>query len=64
MITENRKVFTNKELDYTCIELFESDNIIDYFEIDPNIYKYKDEDIKILIYLYYNFLMKYLFHMV
>ena len=34
-ITENRKVFTNKELDYTCIELFESDGILDYFKIDP-----------------------------
>ena len=45
-ITEHRKIFINKELDYTCIELMESDNIIDYFEIDPNIYKYKDEDIK------------------
>ena len=26
-ITEKRKVFTNKELDYTCIELLESDGI-------------------------------------
>jgi len=30
-ITGKRQVFTNKELDYTCIELFESDGIIDYF---------------------------------
>ena len=32
-ITENRKVFTNKDLDYTCIEIFESDGILDYFKI-------------------------------
>ena len=38
-ITEKRRVFTNKELDYTCIELFKSDNIIDYFKIDPKIFK-------------------------
>ena len=38
-ITENRRIFTNKELDYTCIELFESDGIYDYFEIDPDIFK-------------------------
>ena len=54
-ITEKRRVFTNKELDYTCIELFKSDNIIDYFKIDPKIFKYdkknlKDNDIFILQY--------------
>ena len=42
-ITENRKVFTNKELDYTCIELLESDGIYDYFQIDPNLFKYGDK---------------------
>ena len=36
-ITNERKVFTNKELDYTCIELFKSDKILDYFKIDPQI---------------------------
>ena len=35
---ENRKIFTNKVLDYTCIELFESDGIKDFFEIDPKMY--------------------------
>ena len=30
-IKANRKVFTNKKLDYTCIELFESDGIKDFF---------------------------------
>ena len=52
-ITENRKTFTNEELDYTCIELFESDDINDYFKIDPKIFKYdknllKNKDIFIL----------------
>ena len=39
-ITNKRKVFTNKELDYTCIELFKSDGILDYFKIDPKLFKY------------------------
>ena len=52
-ITEKRKVFTNKELDYTCIELFKSDGIIDYFKIEPKLFKndknnLKDNDIFIL----------------
>ena len=52
-ITEKRKVFTNKELDYTCIELFKSDNILDYFKIDPKLLRnnqnnFKDNDIFIL----------------
>ena len=50
-IIDKRKVFTNKELDYTCIELFESDGIFDYFKIDPKIYdknNLKDNDIFIL----------------
>ena len=54
-ITEKRKVFINKELDYTCIELFKEDNILDYFKIDPKLFKYdknklKDNDIFILQY--------------
>jgi len=52
-ISERRKVFTNKELDYTCIELFESDGFIDYFKVEPNSFKndkneFKDNDIFIL----------------
>ena len=52
-IKDERKVFTNKELDYTCIELLESDNILDYFKIEPKLFKYdknklKDNDIFIL----------------
>ena len=38
-------------MDYTCIELFESDGIINYFEIDPYINEFqnlKDQDIFIL----------------
>jgi len=54
-ITEERRVFTNKNLDYTCIELFESDGIIDYFKIEPKLFKndkkfLKDNDIFILQY--------------
>jgi len=52
-ITDKRKVFTNKELDYTCIELFKSDGIIDYFKIEPKLFindknNLKDNDIFIL----------------
>ena len=58
-ITKERKVFTNKELDYTCIELFKSDNIFEYFKIDPKLFKYdknnlKDNDIFILQFPYGN----------
>jgi len=44
-ITEKRKVFTNKELDYTCIELFKSDGIIDYFKIEPKLYNNDKNDL-------------------
>ena len=52
-IEGDRKVFTNKELDYTCIELLKSDGIIDFFQIDPKLLKIdktylKDSDIFIL----------------
>ena len=45
-ITEKRKVFTDEKLDYTCIELFESDGIYDFFEIDPKIFKYDEKDLE------------------
>ena len=32
-----------KELDYTCIELLESDGILDFFEIEPDLFKYGDK---------------------
>ena len=44
-ITEKRRVYTNVKLDYTCIELFESDGIKDYFEIDPDLFKYDNKEI-------------------
>ena len=58
-ITDKRQVFTNKELDYTFIELFESDGIIDYFKIEPKLFSsnkndFKDNDIFILQYPYGN----------
>ena len=43
-ITENRKVFTNKQLDYTCIELFKSDGIQKYLKIDPLLLWSNDND--------------------
>ena len=53
-ITPFRRVFTNEKLDYTCIELFESDGIMDFFKIDPNIFQnkesLKDNDIFVLQY--------------
>ena len=54
-ITENRKVYTNEELDYTCIEILDKDNIEEYFKIDDNIIeysidKYKNKEIFILQY--------------
>ena len=44
-ITDKRRVYTSEELDYTCIELFESDEIIDFFEIEPDIFKYNINEI-------------------
>ena len=38
IINEKRKIFVNEDLDYICIELFESDGIKDFFEIDPKMY--------------------------
>ena len=32
-ITEKRRVFTNTELDYTCIEILDSDKINNFFKI-------------------------------
>ena len=54
-ITEKRKVFTNKKLDYTCIELFESDGIIKLFKIEPDLFQHnknflENNDIFILQY--------------
>ena len=54
-IDKERRVFTNKELDYTCIELKKSDKINCFYEIDPILFTdkkncIKDSDIFILQY--------------
>ena len=36
-ITQNRKVFTNIDLDYTCIEILDEDEINKFFNIDKTI---------------------------
>ena len=44
-ITQNRRCFTNEKLDYTCIEIFEEDKFassVNYFKIEPNVYKNKN----------------------
>ena len=44
-IRENRRSFTNEDIDYTCIEIFDTDKINNFFLIDDTIFKNK----KILI---------------
>ena len=39
IITKNRRVFTKIELDYTCIEIFDTDNINKFFRFEENIDK-------------------------
>ena len=46
-ITSNRRTFTNKNLDFTCVEIFESDGIKNYFKIEPNIISYHSNKSKI-----------------
>ena len=43
---KERRVYTNKELDYTCIELKKEDNINYHYEIAPILYTDKKECIK------------------
>ncbi len=53
-ITKNRFVYTNEDLDYTCIEIFDNENFDNYFEIDSNIncnnpfQQYKDDLIVVM----------------
>ena len=52
---EGRKVYTNKDLNYGCIEIYDKDDIKDYFKIDNKIIGksleiFKDKDIFILQY--------------
>ena len=35
-MTENRKKYANKELDYTCIEILDTDKINNFFKIYKN----------------------------
>ena len=54
-ITKDRKVYTNKELDYTFIEIFKEDNIKDYFQIyNNNINNFKNRYLFILQYPVHN----------
>jgi len=41
-INKNRKVFTDENLDYTCIEIFDSDGFHNFFKIDPRIFGNKE----------------------
>ena len=36
-LTSNRFKYTNNELDYTCIEIFDNEDYNNFFEIDDNI---------------------------
>ena len=45
-ITEKRRAFTDKKLDYTCIEIFDSDGIESFFKIDPIIFEDKEKSLK------------------
>ena len=54
-ITDNRKCFTNEDLDYTCIEIFDEDEIEDFFDVENKEYKdineyFLNEDIAIIQY--------------
>ena len=54
-ITDNRKCFTNEDLDYTCIEIFDEDEIEDFFEAENKEYEdinenFLNEDIAIIQY--------------
>ena len=58
-LTSNRKFYTNEKYDYTCIEIFESDGINNFFKIEPHILSnqskngkiFKENDIFILQFL-------------
>ena len=41
-ITKERMTFTNKELDYTCIEILDSDKIKKFFSVDDAIFNEKN----------------------
>ena len=41
-ITKDRRAYTKEELNYTCIEIFDTDNINNFFSIDKTIFNNKD----------------------
>ena len=41
-MTKERKAFTNKTLDYTCVQILDTDNIKKFFSIDKTIFNYKN----------------------
>ena len=52
---DKRKIYTSKQLDYTCVEIYDSDYIKQFFHINPqtlinDIGIFKNEDIFILQY--------------
>ena len=54
-IADNRKCFINEDLDYTCIEIFDEDEIEDFFDVENKEYKdineyFLNEDIAIIQY--------------
>ena len=55
-ITKDRRVFTDKNLDYTCIEILDTDNINKFFHIDKSSFNdkksLKNKEIMILQYPY------------
>ena len=42
VITKDRKTFINNEFDYTCIEIFNTDQINKFFRIDKHFFANKD----------------------
>ena len=42
-LTENRRKFTNKDIDYTCIEILDKDNITKFFKIDETIFNNRNK---------------------
>jgi len=41
-IDKKRRLYTNKKLDYTCIEIYQSDGFEVYFKIDPILFNNKN----------------------
>ena len=53
-ITKERKIFTNKNLNYTCIEILDTDKINNtFFKIDDEIFKNKNNLIQTFIFVFH-----------